>query len=178
MDAIFVLLNNPQTTFSPDESMATGIANGEIRSEPTHIIRDSFALVGAEKAVVKIADYGFRYIEELQFFKKLTGEGVEAEEAASRAKNITNLTEGQQNNLNRFNSKFSKNSSETKIYDLPQDAKAFQKEVPAKNIPNSKAVYEKQVSPNGETLNYTKTTYDGNGNIVHVKDKINNSKYE
>jgi len=86
VDALFVLLNNPQTTFSPDESMATGIAKGEIRSEPTHIIRDSFALVAGEKIAMQIVDYGFKSIGQLRLFKNLTGKGIDAEEAAAQAK--------------------------------------------------------------------------------------------
>lgn len=99
---------------------------------------------------------------------------------AGRILNKTNvfLSESEQRALKNFEKKFSKNLDNAKIFDLPQNAKAFQKEVPASNIPNSKAIYEKQVSPNGKTLNYTKTTYDGDGNIVHVKDKINNITHE
>lgn len=48
---------------------------------------------------------------------------------------------------------------------------AFQAEVPGK-VPASKAIYEKQVGSTGKTLQYTKTTVDPAGNIVHVKDKI------
>jgi hypothetical protein len=39
-------------------------------------------------------------------------------------------------------------------------------------VPGSKAVYEKQIDVTGKTTQYTKTTYDPAGNIVHVKDKI------
>ena len=35
------------------------------------------------------------------------------------------------------------------------------------------AVYEKQIGAAGNTVQYTKTTYDAAGNIVHVKDKLN-----
>jgi hypothetical protein len=40
-------------------------------------------------------------------------------------------------------------------------------------VPGSKAVYEKQIDVNGKTIQYTKTTYDPQDEIVHVKDKIN-----
>jgi hypothetical protein len=40
-------------------------------------------------------------------------------------------------------------------------------------VPGSKAVYEKQVDAAGKTQQYTKTTLDPSGNVVHVKDKIN-----
>jgi len=93
---------------------------------------------------------------------------------AALAKTISTENAAQSANLNRFESKLPTNASETTIRDLPNGGKAFQAEVPAKNIPGSKAVYEKQVSNSGKTLEYTKTTYDNNGNIVHVKDKIRN----
>lgn len=54
---------------------------------------------------------------------------------------------------------------------MPTGAKAFQANVPGR-VPGSRAVYEKQVDAAGNTLEYTKTTYDPAGNIVHVKDKI------
>ena len=40
-------------------------------------------------------------------------------------------------------------------------------------VPGSKAVYEKQIDAAGKTIQYTKTTYDTQGNIIHVKDKMN-----
>ena len=39
-------------------------------------------------------------------------------------------------------------------------------------VPGSQAIYEKQVSATGATSQYTKTTVDPAGKIVHVKDKI------
>lgn len=44
-------------------------------------------------------------------------------------------------------------------------------------VPGSKAVYEKQINATGKTTQYTKTTYDPQGNIVHVKDKINGGTF-
>ena len=57
-------------------------------------------------------------------------------------------------------------SGETRIYDLPNGGKAFQKDVPANNIPGGHATYEKQVDAAGNTLGYSKTVYDPVGNIV------------
>jgi hypothetical protein len=82
------------------------------------------------------------------------------------------MSPGQASNLARFEKKLPKGAQPTKIYDLPLGGKAFQADVPARNIPGSKAVYEKQVDAAGRTLQYTKTTYDANGNIIHVKPKI------
>ena len=47
----------------------------------------------------------------------------------------------------------------------------FQAEVPGK-VPGSKAIYEKHVGADGQTLHVVKTTIDPNGNVVHVKDKM------
>jgi plastocyanin domain-containing protein len=40
-----------------------------------------------------------------------------------------------------------------------------------------KAIYEKQLYSVGKTTQHTKTTYNPQGNIVHVKDKINGGTY-
>lgn len=45
-------------------------------------------------------------------------------------------------------------------------------------VPGSRAVYEKQIDASGKTNQYTKTTYDPQGNIVHVKDKLNGGVYQ
>ena len=57
---------------------------------------------------------------------------------------------------------------------LPGGGKAFTAEVPG-IVPGSKAVYEKQVGINGNTLQYFKTTFGPDGVIIHVKDKIGGS---
>lgn len=51
------------------------------------------------------------------------------------------------------------------------DGVMFTAEVPGK-VPGSKAVYQKAVDANGATTSFTKTTFDPQGNIVHVKDKL------
>ena len=47
----------------------------------------------------------------------------------------------------------------------------FTSEVPGK-VPGSKAVYQKAVDANGVTTSFTKTTFDPQGNIVHIKNKL------
>ena len=47
----------------------------------------------------------------------------------------------------------------------------FTAEVPGK-VPGSKAVYQKGVDASGTTTDYFKTTFDPQGNMVHVKDKL------
>lgn len=82
-----------------------------------------------------------------------------------------NLTTPQAKNLKRFEDKLPAGAGETAVNDLPSGGKSFQAEVPGR-VPGSKAIYEKQIDAAGETLQFTKTTVDPSGNIVHVKDKI------
>jgi len=74
-------------------------------------------------------------------------------------------------NLARFVKKVPRGTGETSVRDLPSGGKVFQAEVPGR-VPDSRPVYKKQVDSTGQTIQYTKTTYDPAGNIVHVKDKI------
>jgi len=74
-------------------------------------------------------------------------------------------------NLERFKSGLPKAAGEVKIFNLPKGGKAFQADVPAKNIPGSYAIYEKQVNAAGKTLNYTETTIAPDGSVVNVKIK-------
>jgi hypothetical protein len=98
-----------------------------------------------------------------------SGEKAAAEVVSKEA---TNLSPSQAKNLSRFEKNLPIASGKTVVKELPNGGKAFQADVPAKNIPGSKATYEKQVDNTGKTREFTKTTYDKNGNIVHVKDKI------
>ncbi|MEA5471705.1 hypothetical protein [Spirulina sp. 06S082] len=82
------------------------------------------------------------------------------------------MNDKQKANLKRFNKNLPASAGETRIYDLPNDGKAFQADVPATNIPGSFATYEKQIDIEGKTTYYTKTTYDPDGTIVHVKEKF------
>ena len=76
-------------------------------------------------------------------------------------------------NINRFQKKIPANAKENiQTHQLPNDGVAVQATSPGR-VPGSKAVYEKQIDAAGKTTQYTKTTYDPQGNIVHVKDKIN-----
>ena len=60
---------------------------------------------------------------------------------------------------------------------LPNDGVAVQA-TSAGKVPGSHAVYEKQIDSTGQTIQYTKTTYDPKGNIVHVKDKLTGAVYK
>ncbi len=83
----------------------------------------------------------------------------------------TSLTPEQLANLNRFQKRLPQNASPVRIYNLPNSGKAFQADVPARNILGSYATYEKQIDSAGITLLYTKTTYTPDGKIVHIKQK-------
>jgi hypothetical protein len=89
---------------------------------------------------------------------------TDAAEAAPTAEQLANLA--------RFEKKLPANATPTKVFDLPNGGKAFQADSASKNIPSSFAQYEKQVDAAGNTLQYTKTTFGPNGEIIHVKDKI------
>lgn len=84
---------------------------------------------------------------------------------------IYSLTTQQQTNLFRFQKSLPQNAGPIRIYNLPNEGKAFQADVPARSIPGSFATYEKQIDDRGITLSYTKTTYAPDGSIVHVKQK-------
>jgi hypothetical protein len=81
------------------------------------------------------------------------------------------LNREQAANLARFEKKLPTGAGPTSVHELPGGGKAFQTDVPGR-VPGSKAIYEKQVGTAGDTLQYTKTTIDPAGNVVHVKDKI------
>ena len=82
------------------------------------------------------------------------------------------LTSAQAANFARFAKKLPKDAGPIRTVDLPGGGKAFQADVPAKDVPGSYATYEKQVDAKGNTILFTKTTYAPDGSIVHVKQKF------
>ncbi len=82
------------------------------------------------------------------------------------------LTGTVKSNFNRFINKIPANSKNNVIVGITEDGNyLFSATSPARNIPGSRAVYEKIVSPEGVTIKYTKTTYDAAGKIIHIKPK-------
>lgn len=74
-------------------------------------------------------------------------------------------------NLKRFKSKMPSNSKDSiTVSELEGGNYLFKAESPGK-VPGSKAVCEKVVDSNGHTINMIKTTFDPDGNIIHVKQK-------
>jgi hypothetical protein len=49
--------------------------------------------------------------------------------------------------------------------------KLFRAEVKS-NVPGSKAFYEKSITPEGKTIKYIKTTYDPDGKVGYIKNKL------
>lgn len=77
-------------------------------------------------------------------------------------------------NINRFTKKIPEGGRDSvRTNKLPNEGTTVTADVPGK-VPGSSAQYQKQIDSNGDTMIYTKTTTDPDGNVVHVKDKINN----
>ncbi|WP_083383873.1 RHS repeat-associated core domain-containing protein [Cupriavidus sp. USMAHM13] len=91
--------------------------------------------------------------------------------------NVLKLNAAQAKNVDRFTSKLPSNAKDSvALKALPNDGVAAQAMSPGR-VPGSSAVYEKQIDAAGVTTQYTKTTYDPAGKIVHVKDKITGGVY-
>lgn len=79
------------------------------------------------------------------------------------------LNDAQKAKLADFEKKLPKSAGKVTVRDLPNGGKAFQSDVPAKNIPRSYARYEKQIDGMGNTTSFTKTTFGPDGQIIHVR---------
>jgi hypothetical protein len=87
------------------------------------------------------------------------------------------INAAQQSNLMRFQKKIPANSKDNvELHQLPNGGVAAQA-TSSGVVPGSKAIYEKQIDVNGNTVQTTKTTYDPQGDIVHVKDKLNGGTF-
>nr|NGX39879.1 putative deoxyribonuclease RhsC [Chlamydiota bacterium] len=97
------------------------------------------------------------------------------------SKDITNslkiFNTNQKRSLLRFNRKKPSNAQNTIIRELPSGGFCFQANSPSRHIPGSFARFEKQIDFMGNTMQYTKTTFGTNGQIIHVKDKISNKTF-
>lgn len=82
------------------------------------------------------------------------------------------LNKMQAENLNRFIKKIPANSKSTvKINSLRNGNIQFQATSQGK-VEGSKAIYEKTVDTNGETIQYLKTTIGKDNQIIHIKSKM------
>jgi hypothetical protein len=85
--------------------------------------------------------------------------------------NTCDLTPAQDANLGRFKDSLPNGAGPVSFHELPNGGVAFQSTVPGQ-VPGSYAIYEKQVDAEGVTVQFTKTTVDPHGRIVHTKDKL------
>lgn len=101
-----------------------------------------------------------------------------AEVAAGGTAGTVAINTAQAKNIARFTSKLPANAkANVALKALPSGGVAAQG-TSAGRVPGSSAVYEKQIDAAGITRQYTKTTYDPSGNIVHVKDKMNGEEFK
>jgi hypothetical protein len=84
---------------------------------------------------------------------------------------VVSVTADQAKNLTRFEKSLPGVPEPTVLRPLPNGGVAAQANVPGR-VPGSFATYEKQIDSAGKTIQFTKTTVDPAGNIIHVKDKI------
>jgi len=103
--------------------------------------------------------------------------GTKAETSTVESESASiQLTSEQAQSLTRFNKKLPKGNTGTAVDPLGDQA-LFSSEVPGK-VPGSKAVYQKSVDKAGNTTSYLKTTTDPQGNVLHIKDKLNGGTIE
>jgi LysM repeat protein len=90
------------------------------------------------------------------------------------AKTSTTVLEGAvKSNYGRFAKDMPVNAKSSSSWKLLDDGNyLFEATSPATNIPGSKAVYQKWVNAQGETIKMLKTTYAPDGSIVHIKPKF------
>jgi hypothetical protein len=86
---------------------------------------------------------------------------------------LSNLPNPVKSNFERFFSKIPSNSKDYTSIRLSESNDFIFKAISPGRVQGSKAIYEKTVSQSGETINYTKTTIDPKGQIIHVKNKLN-----
>ena len=92
--------------------------------------------------------------------------------ATAKVASVAVKSAEQAKNIERFVKKLPTNAKDSvSTNPLPNGGIAAQATSPGR-VPGSSAVYEKQIDSAGKTIQYTKTTNDPAGNIVHVKDKI------
>jgi hypothetical protein len=107
----------------------------------------------------------------------IVAEGVAAANGAPNGPLSTEdgftLNAAQSSNLARFNKGLPSGNLGTDVDQLGGGV-VFSSTVPGK-VPGSSAVYQKTVDSQGTTSGFLKTTFAPNGDIVHVKDKINNT---
>ncbi|MDZ7923838.1 MAG: RHS repeat-associated core domain-containing protein [Marinagarivorans sp.] len=158
---------DPTGMWSCAESKADSCTNGPAATAASNR-EASLAAAGMEDTSKPLADAAKKVAD----VASTTGNVIEAVAAPSPAAKI-GMMGAIGLNIKRFFKKIPANSRDNvTTHPLPNDGVAVQATSPASHIPGSKAVYEKQIDADGNTIQFTKTTYDSQGNIVHIKDKI------
>ena len=85
---------------------------------------------------------------------------------------INSLQGEVRNNFKRFISKIPANSKTNATWRVLDDGNYLFQTISPGKVPGSTALYEKIVSPHGETLKMIKTTFSPQGDIIHVKSKL------
>ncbi|MDQ2088238.1 hypothetical protein RBH29_17580, partial [Herbivorax sp. ANBcel31] len=88
-------------------------------------------------------------------------------------KSVDNLPKGIKNSATKFFKDKATNKYTDFIVEKLTGGNYMLKMTKPGNVPGSKAIYYKKVSPCGKTLDVFKETYDPSGNLVHNKNKIN-----
>ena len=85
---------------------------------------------------------------------------------------INSLQGEVRNNFKRFISKIPANSKTNATWRVLDDGNYLFQTISPGKVPGSTALYEKIVSPQGETLKMIKTTFSPQGDIIHIKSKL------
>ena len=90
------------------------------------------------------------------------------------SKGTKDLTSGQQKTLKEFKRARSKHKKDIEVINYSDGRAVFTVKQPAKNIPGSYTVWEKQVDATGKTIRHNKTTVGPRGELIHTKPYGNN----
>lgn len=124
-------------------------------------------------APIKVSFYaiGFGLALAADEFVITPGVGTVVGAIKSFARFVRGDPEAVQQSGQRFVKKASKGSENFRLEKQANGSTKYSYDTPGK-VPGSKATYEKIVDKKGTTVAATKTTFDPNGAIVHVKDKL------
>ena len=105
-------------------------------------------------------------------FKGTKGSGTKiyANSKAEAKEAIKSLPPKVQGAATRMIKRASDRYTSFEVKKLPNGNTLLKVENPGQ-VPGSKAIYYKELNPNGETIRMYKETYDPKGNLVHIKEK-------
>jgi hypothetical protein len=85
------------------------------------------------------------------------------------SRGVDNLTIGQQKTLKGFSRSRSKYKNDIEVINYSDGRAIFSVKQPAKNIPDSSAVWEQQVDAVGKTIRLNKTSVGPDGELIHIR---------